>query len=191
MPNQYTNGTMLPPPADVRFWPKVNKNGPIPAHAPHLGPCWIWTACRRSNGYGKFKFGDRVRSAHVVAYILTTGHEPPVETPWITHLCDGGDIGCVRPSHLQADTHEGNMLAMRARGRSATGDRNGSRTRPDRQVRGERQGGAKLTADQVREIRQHYAAGGVTHQTLASEYGVVRQTISDILTRKHWRHLGP
>jgi len=37
-----------------RFWAKVDKNGPVPAHRPELGPCWIWTAARFKRGYGKF-----------------------------------------------------------------------------------------------------------------------------------------
>jgi hypothetical protein len=35
-----------------RFAEKVNLDGPVPAHAPQLGPCHIWTAARRSDGYG-------------------------------------------------------------------------------------------------------------------------------------------
>ena len=41
-------------PLEDRFWAKVDKNGPVPAHRPELGPCWIWTAARFKRGYGKF-----------------------------------------------------------------------------------------------------------------------------------------
>jgi hypothetical protein len=27
---------------EERFWEKVDKNGPVPAHRPELGPCWVW-----------------------------------------------------------------------------------------------------------------------------------------------------
>src|ERR1035437_916757 len=27
-----------------RFWAKVDRNGPVPAHRPELGPCWVWEA---------------------------------------------------------------------------------------------------------------------------------------------------
>ncbi len=40
------------PEAD-RFWSKVDKDGPVPAHRPDLGPCWLWTAAR-THGYGRF-----------------------------------------------------------------------------------------------------------------------------------------
>jgi hypothetical protein len=48
MPNQYTNTT-----PSERFWAKVDKNGPIPAYRPDLGPCWLWTASKRADGYGQ------------------------------------------------------------------------------------------------------------------------------------------
>ena len=41
----------------ARFWAKVNKDGPIPAHHPELGPCWIWTAATDPKGYGRFGIG--------------------------------------------------------------------------------------------------------------------------------------
>lgn len=36
-----------------RFTEKVDVNGPVPAHAPEMGPCALWTASRRSDGYGQ------------------------------------------------------------------------------------------------------------------------------------------
>jgi hypothetical protein len=54
---------------------------------------------------------------------------------------------------------------------------------------GERNGQAKLTASQVREIRTRYAAGGVFQRILAAEYGVDRALISYIVTGKSWAHL--
>jgi hypothetical protein len=34
-----------------RFWKKVDKNGPVPAHRPELGPCWLWTGALVGRGY--------------------------------------------------------------------------------------------------------------------------------------------
>src|SRR6478609_5365672 len=43
-----------------RFWKKVDKNGPIPAHRPELGPCWIWTGWICSGtGYGGIQAGHK------------------------------------------------------------------------------------------------------------------------------------
>jgi hypothetical protein len=46
-----------------RFWSKVNKDGPIPASCPELGPCWLWTRSCYYNGYGQFAYGNRASSA--------------------------------------------------------------------------------------------------------------------------------
>lgn len=45
----------------------------------------------------------------------------------------------------------------------------------------------KLTADQVASIRERYAAGGVTQQTLAAEHGVTQMLISLIVRGKLWQ----
>lgn len=55
--------------------------------------------------------------------------------------------------------------------------------------RGERQGQSKLTADQIREIRQVYRAGGVYQRTLAERYGVAQSHISMIINGKQWAWL--
>jgi len=53
-------------------------------------------------------------------------------------------------------------------------------------VRGERTGGAILTAGEVREIR---ASVGVSQQVLADAYGVSRRTIRAVLERTNWQHV--
>lgn len=55
-----------------RFWEKVNKDGPVPAYAPELGPCWIWTAFCLWNGYGRFGIDGHTEYA-VTIYL--THHE--------------------------------------------------------------------------------------------------------------------
>lgn len=37
-----------------RFFAKVDKDGPIPAHKPELGKCWNWTAAKGWTGYASF-----------------------------------------------------------------------------------------------------------------------------------------
>jgi hypothetical protein len=115
---------------EERFWVQVDKNGPIPDPAiyPGLGECWIWKGARDRFGYGRYKH----RLAHRVAYALTHGQDPPADAPIAAHLCDNGYLGCVRPSHLMADTQVGNVRQAVERGRMASGDRNGSRTHPER-----------------------------------------------------------
>lgn len=160
-----------PEPFAPRFWSKVDKNGPI--LRPDLGPCWVWTRCRRPTGYGISSMNGRHRDAHVVAYILTVGHEPPPETPIITHLCDGAAVGCVRPPHLKADTQAGNLRGMVERGRALIGMRNPM---------------ARMTDDLVRTIRRRKAEGA-TYDTLALEFGLTRTPLWKIVHRITWTHV--
>jgi hypothetical protein len=63
-----------------RLWAKVNKNGPVPAHSPGLGPCWLWTGYTSGNGYGQVAI-DRVRMrAHQFFYRLLVGPYPPASS---------------------------------------------------------------------------------------------------------------
>lgn len=97
---------------EERFWSKVTKNGPIPDHAPHLGPCWIWTKALDRKGYGVATIipteerTSRTIGAHRMSYILTYGFAP--EGMDLDHLCRVH--ACVRPSHLEPVTHRENVL---------------------------------------------------------------------------------
>lgn len=70
----------------------------------------------------------------------------------------------------------------------ARGGRNGSRKHPERVPRGERATFAKLTADQVREIRRR-SAFGESKASLAREYGVTDVAVGKIVARVNWRHV--
>ena len=59
-------------------------------------------------------------------------------------------------------------------------------TRDGTNPRGERNGHAVLTEKDVLEIRRRYAAGGVTQQALADEYGMARSSISGYTTGHRW-----
>lgn len=58
-----------------------------------------------------------------------------------------------------------------------------------RRMVGETNGSAKLTEVDVREIRQRYAAGGVTYQVLADEFHVTQPNIWNVVHRKRWKHV--
>jgi hypothetical protein len=92
---------------EERFWTKVNKNGPVPAACPHLGPCWCWTAGLDAYGYGQFKpTGSRQNlKAHRFAYELLVGPIPEGLT--IDHLCR--IQRCVNPAHMEPTTMTENL----------------------------------------------------------------------------------
>lgn len=157
-----------------RFWPKVDKNGPIPAHCPELGPCWVWVASRSSSGYGQLsstRNGSPLR-AHVVSWQIHYG--PVTHRLWVLHKCDNRP--CVRPEHLFLGTNGDNSADMAMKKRSTLGERNAR---------------AKLTVAQVIEIRRRYAAGGISGRKLAAEMGIGYGAIDNILRRINWRHLDP
>lgn len=56
-------------------------------------------------------------------------------------------------------------------------------------VRGEKSSQSKLTEAQVREIRQRYAAGGITQHQLAEMYGIAQSRVREIICRKAWKHV--
>jgi HNH endonuclease len=107
----------LMPISEDRFWPKVNKNGPIPAHRPDLGPCWAWTAVTRK-GYGAVWAGQTMVQAHRMAYVLLVGPVP--DGLELDHLCHNGSgcpggvtcphRACVNPAHLEPVTSRENLL---------------------------------------------------------------------------------
>lgn len=49
---------------------------------------------------------------------------------------------------------------------------------------------AKMTAAQVVEIRERYAAGGVTYTALAAEFGISRASLARIVHGDVWTHVG-
>lgn len=101
----------LPFPENV--WAKVNKGGPIPSYAPHLGPCWLWIAGRNGSDYGRVQVAGRNRPAHRVVYELVVG--PIAEGLHMDHLCRVPR--CVNPAHLDPVPCRENLL--RGYGRAA------------------------------------------------------------------------
>lgn len=89
------------------FWRRVNKDGPVPDYAPHLGPCWIWTNRLTRDGYGHFTLNGKTRMAHSIAYEQLIG---PIPGGGLVpdHLCRVRN--CCNPWHLEWVTDRENVL---------------------------------------------------------------------------------
>ena len=150
--------------------------------------CWLWDRALTSRGYGniskKIKCRQRWFPAHALAYEAFVGTVP--DGLILRHKCDVP--ACVNPDHLEVGTQADNIRDMVERGRSTRGERNGTRTKPERVARGERAGGAKLTEARVRRVFEMRAAGMLLRE-IGAELGVSLPTVCRILSGKAWAHI--
>jgi len=149
-----------PGPVEPRFWRRVNKTP----------TCWLWTGAFYTTGYGVMRVAGRNVRAHRVSWELE--HGPIPDGLQVLHRCDVR--ACVRPDHLSLGTHADNVA---------------DRDNKGRQPRGELNGLAKLTQEQVRAMRAEYAAGGISQPALARRYGIAHGTLEAILHRRSWKHV--
>lgn len=133
----------------------------------------------RSDGEG----GDGIR-VHRVVLLAWAG--PPDPGHEARHL--NGVRHDNRAENLAWGTRSQNRDDSRRLGTLATGDRHGMRKHPERVARGERQGSAKLTEAQVREMRELHAAGW-KYKALAEKYGIVWSAAQNICHRRRWKHV--
>lgn len=94
----------LPVPAmSDRFMDKVRKTL----------DCWVWVGAMRPNGYGIFRVGKKLISAHRFSFESANGPIP--NGKYICHSCD--NRRCVNPSHLWAGSQSDNMKDALKKGR--------------------------------------------------------------------------
>jgi hypothetical protein len=155
--------------ASEKLWARVNKTD----------GCWLWTGPVNPKGYGYVPL-RRTVLAHRLSYQLAYGDVP--KGTFICHRCD--TPACVRPSHLYAGDVRTNAADAKARGRLATGKRNGRHTKPECTARGTDRRTAKLTWDDVAWIRS--LRGQATQKVMAESFGVSGSVICNILNNKAW-----
>lgn len=134
--------------------------------------CWYWTGSLNIFGYGMLSVTskEKVRGAHRVSYEIFKGKIPKGLN--VLHSCD--NRACVNPDHLSLGTQQDNMDDMQRKGRRVT-------------LIGERCHNSKLNESQVREILS--MKGKMRVPEMVKKYGVIHQTIYQILNRKTWTHL--
>lgn len=154
--------------AEIRFWKKVDKNGPIPALYPHLGPCWLWTGFKPL-GYGQIYSDGKRYGAHRFSFLLTHGHISGGMN--ICHHCD--NPACVNPEHLFEGTDKDNSQDALKKGRLYI-------------AKNEQHKRSKLTWDNVNEIRRLHNLG-TSKGEIGLKFGLTKQNVMSIVNNKTWK----
>lgn len=147
-----------------RFWAKVNRQSEK--------ECWEWNASVDTRGYGNVGVpqGDGsflTQRSHRVSWMLTHGGVLG-RKDLVCHTCD--NRRCVNPAHLFLGDHLANNRDCLKKGRWPI-------------PRGEANGRAILTAEQVADIRASFE----TVANLAKKYGLSKSAMADAKRGKSWR----
>ncbi len=151
-----------------RFMSMIKSNG---------NSCWEWTGAT-VKGYGHFRVmsssGWIMMRSHVYAARVVNR----VTASVIRHTCD--NTLCCNPEHLIEGTHQDNSNDMKSRGRAANGNRTVTKALLE--------SGKLLDEEKVRTIRK-MKSEGISQTKIAATIGVTKQSVSNVLTGKTWRHV--
>lgn len=152
-------------PLERRFWSKVQKSD----------GCWMWLGAKGGYGYGRIlrERGGKMAPAHLLSWEMANRRSVP-DGMRVLHRCDAP--GCVRPDHLFLGTQRDNVVDMYRKGRGG-----------NKGQRGEVHHRAKLTTEQVQEIRALYRDTPLSQRMVAERFGVCRATVGFITQGKTWR----
>jgi len=140
-------------------------------------PCWEWPGHKSPKGYGMLGFQKKVWRVHRIFWELVNGSvSRHLE---VCHHCD--NPACYRLEHLFLGTHSDNIKDAKRKNRL-------------RNPKGEEHGNAKLTDDQVLEIRKLYKpgrhySGKVLAKDVAKKFGISLHMVYRIVHRINWKHL--
>jgi len=135
-----------------------------------MTPCIDTTDPLTRKGYGRRWWKDRPWYSHRRAWVEANGPIP--DGMMVCHHCDRPS--CINPEHLFLGTALDNNRDREAKGR--------------RNVKGERNPFARLTDDQVREIRER-AAAGENQSHIGADFGVTNLAVNAIHRRRNWTHV--
>jgi HNH endonuclease len=134
-----------------------------------MADCIIASGYKDKDGYALVSRKGRRMRAHRAVWERLHGPIPP--GMFVCHRCD--NPGCVNARHLFLGT---------------PADNSADRNRKRRQASGVRNGRAKLTMDQARDIKRR-ALAGQSMCALAREYGLDSSTVQDLVSGKNWAGL--
>lgn len=146
------------------FWERVDRR--------REDECWIWRGAVGVGGYGVTRLNKNYTPRTFLAHRLAlwfSGVEFSREAK-VLHSCD--TPLCCNPRHLRIGTQSENVRDMHERNRRAS-------------FKGERNGRAKLSREDVVEIRRLLAAG-LSQEKVAKRFGVWQTNIGRIARRETW-----
>lgn len=141
--------------------------------------CWIWQGAFSRFGYGVGTVNRIPAYAHRISFFSHFG-KPPTQRPIVLHKCN--TKACVNPRHLRAGTTRENIFdAMECGAWQPVPLEKSTK-------RGSQHGRALITEKDVVEIRRLHASGMI-HRDIAPKFGITRVTVSNICTRRTWKHV--
>ena len=157
---------------NVRCW-KGSENARAKARRPYAKVLKTWIAKGNQRRHVSLGYnGSEGRKARIVSNLVAEAFIGP--RPEGLDVChNNGDSLDDRAVNLRYDTRAGNM---------ADTVEHGTRRQ------GESSHFAKITEDDVREIRRRRAAGEA-HKTIAADFGICEDNSSAICRRVSWKHV--
>lgn len=129
--------------------------------------CWLWTGAKAITGYAIFGYKSKTWLAHRASLVVFKKVEQLTPGLQVSHSCRNRH--CVNPDHLSQKTRsENNGPDKIAHGVSLAGDRCHF---------------SKLDWTKVSEIR----ASEKKIKELATDYGISKSAISNVLRQRTWK----
>ena len=147
----------------VRFWCKVNVRS--------KNKCWEWISHKDRDGYGRFYFNKKQVGAHRFSYFIK--HGTIQKDLMICHTCN--NPSCINPNHLYEGTAYDNVKDSKIAG-----------TLYFSNAKGEKCPNAKLTQNQVNEIRRLLKTK-MKQGDIARKFKVSQSNITLIKNGTNWK----
>jgi hypothetical protein len=124
--------------------------------------CWGWVGATYKYGYGCIGTDKGNDGAHRVSYRLHYGEIP--DGMCVCHLCDNPI--CSNPKHLFLGTKQDNAIDRNKKGRGKNPSYRGNHPK------------AKLTLEQVKEIKASNKPNKELREIYNASYGMIRRILS-------------